>query len=39
MADITGKLVRISGPMVAADGMLGVTIGEMVKGGKLGRMG
>ncbi|MCH8205219.1 MAG: V-type ATP synthase subunit A, partial [Candidatus Hydrogenedentes bacterium] len=39
MADITGKLVRISGPMIAADGMLGVTMGEMVKVGKLGLMG
>ncbi len=28
MADIAGKLVRISGPMIAADGMLGVTMVE-----------
>ena len=39
MADIAGKLVRISGPMIAADGMLGVAMGEMVKVGKLGLMG
>jgi len=39
MAEITGKLVRISGPMIAADGMLGVTMGEMVRVGKLGLLG
>ena len=39
MAQITGKLVRISGPMIAADDMLGVTMGEIVKVGKLGLMG
>jgi vacuolar-type H+-ATPase catalytic subunit A/Vma1 len=33
MPGITGKLVRISGPMVAADGMLGVTMGEIVRVG------
>lgn len=39
MAGITGKLTRISGPMIAADGMLGVTMGEMVRVGKLGLLG
>ena len=39
MPGITGKLVRISGPMIAADGMLGVTMGEIVRVGKLGLMG
>jgi V/A-type H+/Na+-transporting ATPase subunit A len=39
MPGITGKLVRISGPMIAADGMLGVTMGEIVKVGKMGLMG
>ncbi len=39
MAGITGKLVRISGPMVAADGMTGVSMGEIVRVGKLGLMG
>ncbi|MCC6143889.1 MAG: V-type ATP synthase subunit A [Candidatus Hydrogenedentes bacterium] len=31
---ITGKLVRISGPMIEADGMLGVGMGEIVRVGK-----
>ena len=39
MPGITGKLVRISGPMIAADDMLGVTMGEIVKVGKMGLMG
>ena len=39
MPGITGKLVRISGPMIAADEMLGVTMGEIVKVGKLELMG
>lgn len=39
MPGITGKLVRISGPMIAADGMLGVTMGEIVKVGKMALMG
>ena len=34
-----GKLSLISGPMVAAEGMLGVTMGEIVRVGKLGLMG
>jgi len=38
-ARITGKLVRISGPMIAADGMLGVGMGEIVRVGKMGLMG
>ena len=29
MPGITGKLVRISGPMIAADDMLGVTMGPI----------
>ncbi len=36
---IVGKLTRISGPMIAADGMLGVTMGEIVRVGKMGLMG
>ncbi len=42
MADekqIIGKLVRISGPMIAANEMLGVAMGEMVRVGKMGLMG
>ena len=39
MPGITGKLVRISGPMIAADDMLGVTMGEIVRVGKMGLMG
>ncbi|HNR30556.1 MAG TPA: V-type ATP synthase subunit A [Candidatus Hydrogenedentes bacterium] len=35
----TGKLVRISGPMIEADEMLGVGMGEIVRVGKLGLMG
>lgn len=38
-ARITGKLIRISGPMIAADGMLGVQMGEILRVGKLGLMG
>ncbi len=38
-AQITGKLIRISGPMIAADGMLGVSMGEIVRVGKMGLMG
>ena len=34
-----GKLTRISGPMIAADGMLGVAMGEILRVGKLGLMG
>ena len=30
-----GKLTRISGPMIAADGMLGVAMGEILRVGKL----
>lgn len=36
---ITGRLVRISGPMIEADGMSGVGMGEIVQVGKLGLMG
>ncbi|MBP8130512.1 MAG: V-type ATP synthase subunit A [Candidatus Hydrogenedentes bacterium] len=36
---ITGKLVRISGPMIEADGMLGVGMGEIVRVGELGLLG
>ncbi len=36
---IIGKLSRISGPMIAADGMLGVGMGEIVRVGKMGLMG
>jgi V/A-type H+-transporting ATPase subunit A len=39
MAEITGQLVRISGPMIAASGMTGVSMGEMVRVGKLGLLG
>ncbi len=39
MAAITGKLVRVSGPMIAASGMTGVSMGEMVRVGKLGLLG
>lgn len=35
----TGRLVRISGPMVEAEGMLGATMGEIVRVGKLNLMG
>ena len=38
-AQITGKLTSISGPLIAADGMLGVTMGEIVRVGKMGLMG
>ena len=34
-----GKLVRISGPMIEADGMPGVSMGEIVRVGKLNLMG
>ncbi|MBI2425482.1 MAG: V-type ATP synthase subunit A [Candidatus Hydrogenedentes bacterium] len=34
-----GTLVRISGPMIEADGMHGVTMGEILRVGKLGLMG
>ena len=37
--NITGKLTRISGPMISADGMLGVGMGEIVKVGKMRLMG
>ncbi len=36
---IVGNLTLISGPMVAAGGMLGVTMGEIVRVGKAGLMG
>ncbi|MEK7794724.1 MAG: V-type ATP synthase subunit A [Candidatus Hydrogenedentota bacterium] len=36
---ITGRLIRISGPMIGADGMLGVTMGEILSVGKMGLMG
>ncbi len=36
---IVGELVRISGPMVEAKGMLGVSMGEIVRVGKMGLMG
>ncbi len=39
MAEIVGKLVRISGPMIAAEDMTGVGMGEMVRVGKLGLLG
>ncbi len=39
MADIIGKLTRISGPMIAADGMMGVSMGEIVRVGKMRLMG
>ncbi|MFM1919847.1 MAG: hypothetical protein RLZZ303_1481, partial [Candidatus Hydrogenedentota bacterium] len=34
-----GRLVRIAGPMIEADGMLGVQMGEILRVGKLGLMG
>lgn len=36
---IVGKLVRIAGPMIEAEGMLGVSMGEILTVGKLGLMG
>ncbi|MDX9975982.1 MAG: V-type ATP synthase subunit A, partial [FCB group bacterium] len=36
---ITGRLVRISGPMIEADGMLGVGMGEIVHVGEAGLLG
>ncbi len=36
---LVGTLSRISGPMIAASGMLGATMGEIVRVGKLGLMG
>jgi vacuolar-type H+-ATPase catalytic subunit A/Vma1 len=33
---IVGKLVRIAGPMIEAEGMLGVSMGEILVVGKLG---
>lgn len=36
---IQGKLTRISGPMIAASGMLGVSMGEIVRVGEMGLMG
>lgn len=36
---IQGKLTRISGPMIAANGMLGVSMGEIVRVGEMGLMG
>jgi V/A-type H+-transporting ATPase subunit A len=38
-AQQTGELVRISGPMIAASGMMGVSMGEIVRVGKMGLMG
>jgi V/A-type H+-transporting ATPase subunit A len=34
-----GRLVRIAGPMIEAEGMLGVQMGEILRVGKLGLMG
>ncbi len=34
-----GRLTRISGPMIAASGMLGVGMGEILRVGKMGLMG
>ncbi|GMW01753.1 MAG: V-type ATP synthase alpha chain [Candidatus Hydrogenedentota bacterium] len=34
-----GKLTRISGPMISANGMLGVSMGEIVRVGKMGLIG
>ncbi|GMU93795.1 MAG: V-type ATP synthase alpha chain [Candidatus Hydrogenedentota bacterium] len=34
-----GSLTRISGPMIAASGMLGVAMGEILRVGRLGLMG
>jgi len=39
MSGITGKLVRISGPMIAADGMTGISMGEIVLVGNMKLMG
>ena len=36
---VTGRLVRISGPMIEAEGMLGATMGEIVRVGKMNLMG
>ena len=36
---IVGKLVRIAGPMIEAEGMLGVSMGEILVVGKLQLMG
>ena len=36
---IQGKLTRISGPMISAGGMLGVSMGEIVRVGEMGLMG
>ncbi len=36
---VVGALVRIAGPMIEADGMKGVTMGEILRVGKLGLMG
>ncbi len=36
---ITGKLSLISGPMIGASGMLGVSMGEMVRVGEMGLIG
>jgi V/A-type H+-transporting ATPase subunit A len=35
----TGSLILVSGPMIAASGMGGVSMGEMVRVGRLGLMG
>lgn len=35
----TGSLVRIAGPMIVAEGMLGVSMGEIVRVGHMGLMG
>ncbi len=36
---ITGKLCLVSGPMIGASGMLGVSMGEMLRVGSLGLIG
>ena len=36
---LTGSLIRISGPMIVADGMLGVSMGEIVQVGNMKLMG
>lgn len=36
---VVGELVRIAGPMIEATGMHGVTMGELLRVGKLGLMG
>jgi V/A-type H+/Na+-transporting ATPase subunit A len=36
---IEGKLTRISGPMISANGMLGVSMGEIIRVGDMGLMG